>query len=379
MKAPERLRWIALLCLVLATVGCGARPSEPSEPNEPSESQIELQAIVDEYIDADGPAVNVRVESPTVGDVAVHQGLADVDEGTPLRNSDRFRIGSVSKTFVAVIMLQLAEDEELSLDDPAAGYLPDEIVGRIANVEHVTIRELLNHTTGIEDYYETDGFNDAIDAHESEVWAPEEALTYVYDLPALFEVGEQHSYSNSNYLLLQLIIEAVGEESWGAELKARIAEPLNLKDTYVEHFETRRGDIVRSYADAPDSWEDVTDVDDGTGLADGGVITTSADLATYMQALISGDVLLSEQSRKQMQDWVDGGDDDLYGLGLMAYDYGDDSMLIGHAGTAAGFGAEMWFNTASDSTIIILIASEDVQADVGDDLFAAVDTWASKQ
>lgn len=359
--------------MVLATVGCGAPPSEPSD------SQAELQDIVDKYIDPDGPAVSVRVESPTVGDVAAHQGWADLNEDTPVRNSDRFRIGSVSKTFVAVIMLQFAEDELLSLDDPAAEYLPDEIVERIANVDQVTIRQLLNHTSGIDDYYGTDEFQDAIDGHESEVWAPEEALAYVYDVPALFEVGDRHSYSNSNYLLLQVIIEEVGEQPWGAELKARIAEPLNLKDTYVEHFETRRGGTVRSYADTPDYWDDVTDVDDGTGLADGGVITTTADLATYMQALISGEELLSDQSRKQMQDWIDAGDDDLYGLGLMAYDYGDDDMLIGHAGTAAGFGAEMWFNTASKSTIIILFASEDLQADVGEKLFAAVDSWASKQ
>jgi D-alanyl-D-alanine carboxypeptidase len=152
-----------------------------------------------------------------------------------------------------------------------------------------------------------------------------------------------------------------------------------LKDTYVEHFESREGGIVRGYADQGDSWEDVTDVDDGIGLADGGVITTTADLATYMQALISGEALLSEQSRKEMQDWVDGGDDDLYGLGLMAYDYGDDGMLIGHSGTAAGFGAEMWFDTESKSTIVILFASEDIQDDVEADLFEAVSTWASKQ
>jgi D-alanyl-D-alanine carboxypeptidase len=373
VKAPDSLRWLALLCLVLATVGCGAPPSEPSD------SQTELQAIVDKYVEPDGPAVNVRVESPTVGDVTAHQGLADVVEDTPLRDSDRFRIGSVSKSFVAVIMLQLAEEELLSLDDPAADYLPDEIVERIANVDQVTIRQLLNHTSGIDDYYETDEFQDAIGADQSEHWTPEEALTYVYDLPALFAVGKRHSYSNSNYLLLQMIIEEVGEQPWGAELKARIAEPLDLKDTYVEHFETRRGGIVRSYADKTDYWKDVTNVDDGTGLADGGVITTTAELATYMQALISGEALLSEQSRKEMQDWIDDGDGDLYGLGLAAFDYGDDGMLIGHSGSAAGFGAEMWFDTESKSTIVILFASDDLQDAVEDDLFDAVDTWASKQ
>ncbi len=313
-----------------------------------------------------------------MGDVAAHQGLADLAEDTTLHNSDRFRIGSVSKTFVAVIMLQLAEEDLLSLDDRAAKHLPDEIAQRIANVKQVTIRQLLDHTSGIDDYYNTDDFDDAIDGHETEVWTPEEALTYIYDLPALFEVGDRHSYSNSNYLLLQMIIEKVGEQDWGAELKARIAKPLDLKDTYVEHFEDRKGGIVRSYAGKTDDWDDVTDRDDGTGLADGGVITTTADLATYMQALISGEELLSEQSRKEMQDWVDDGDDDRYGLGLQAYDYGDDGMLIGHSGSAAGFGAEMWFNTASKSTIVILFASDDLQDDVQEDLFAAVDTWASK-
>jgi len=372
--------------MIFATVGCGAAPkASPAErqtvANSHAKLQAELQAIVDKYIDdSDGPAVSVRVESPAVGNVVAHQGLANLDKDTPVRDSDRFRIGSVTKTFVAVIMLQFAEEHLLSLDDPAAKYLPDEIVNRIANVDKVTIRQLLNHTSGIDDYYSTDEFDDAIGTHQSELWTPEEALTYAYDLPALFEVGERHSYSNTNYLLLQMIMEKVGKEPWGAQVKSRIAEPLGLKDTYAEHFETRKGGTVRSYEDK--TKKDVTDVDDGTGLADGGVISTTADLATYVQALISGDVLLSRQSRKQMQDWVDDGDDGLYGLGLMAIDYDDDEdgVMIGHDGTASGFGAEMWFNdNASQSTIIMLFASEGLQEDPGQGLFDAVDTWASRQ
>lgn len=399
-------RWILPVLLVLTLTACAPQgtitvptisgpgagvistwmPTAPSgsETEEPEmccatepPTSAELQAIVDQHIDPQGPSVIVLIDSPEFGRAVAHQGLADIDAGTVVRVDDRFRIASVSKTMLAVIMLQLAEEGEISLDDAAADYLPDEIVENIENVDQATIRQLLNHTSGIDDYLGTDEFWNALDGHQDQVWTPAEALTYAYDLPALFEVGEGYSYSNSNYLLLQLIAEEVSGQPYGALIREGIAEPLGLQNTYAEHFETRDGGTVRAYTGGAGDWEDVTDYNDGTGLGDGGVITTAADLAAYMQALVSGDTLISDESRAEMQEWVDDEEGGLYGLGLSAYDYGAAGQVIGHSGTASGFGAEMWYVEDAEATIIILFASEDVQSESGEALFDALVEWVS--
>ncbi|HRF98270.1 MAG TPA: serine hydrolase domain-containing protein, partial [Aggregatilineales bacterium] len=148
-----------------------------------SAQQQDLDDLLAEYADSQGPAVVVQVTTPD-GTWTATSGLADGSR--PTAPDDRFRIASMSKTYVSVVALMLVEDGVFALDDLASDWLPADVVENIANADVVTIRQLLAMRSGIDDYLGTDGFWAALESDPTYEWTPEEALTYAYGLPALF-------------------------------------------------------------------------------------------------------------------------------------------------------------------------------------------------
>jgi D-alanyl-D-alanine carboxypeptidase len=252
------------------------------------------------------------------------RGLADIANDIPAKTDDLYRIGSVTKPFVATIMLQLVEDGLVELDDPIADYLPDGVVSRVENTDTATIRQMLQMTSGIFSYTDSYAFEDATYDDPSYAWTAAETVTFAYDEEAYFPVGEGYYYSNTNFNLAQMIIESVTSSTLADELQLRIFKPLGMATCYLETPDLFAQNIVRGYS-YYDELEDVTEFNDGIGLGDGGIVCTAEDLAKFPSGLING--LLNDDSLNAMLDTVDDGDSGLYGLGI-GYDETEFGMMM---------------------------------------------------
>lgn len=342
---------LLLLSLLLALTALPVFAQDPT-----TSTQAALQQVLDDQIDPNGPGVVLLVETPDDGVIVVSQGMADIEKAVPIQRSDRFRIGSITKTFVATILLQLQEEGELSLDDPAADYLPDEVVESLTNADAATVRQLLNHTSGIPDYSIVDEFWEVVATDPTHQWTAAEAITYAYGWDASFKAGTDFEYCNSNYLLLELIINDITGESLAQQLRRRIFDPLGMSNTYLEISETLPGGITQAYGsedeDGNSTIENVTEVNEGYGLGDGGIISTVDDLTIFVHALLDGD-LLKDDSLAEMLDGTVLGDDYAYGLGIYSTETPFGGFW-GHSGATAGFLGEMWYDPEADITVIAL-------------------------
>ncbi len=329
-----------------------------------------LQALLDEYVTAGDAGVVLLVSTPDDTWMAA-AGLADFQNETRVQTDDLFRIASVTKSFVAALTLRLAEEGELALDAPIQTYLAPEFYEQIPYHDDITIRQLLNMTAGLYDYTESDAFNDLIDKEPSYPWTAMEAFAFTYDAQSLFAPGEGWSYSNSNYILLQIILENVTGEPLADLLEAYIFGPLDMEDTFLEmpgHFAEG---IVHGYAGR----EDVTFVNDGVGLGDGGIITDADDLAAFLPALFAGE-LVGEDMLAEMLQLEEDDEGEGYGLGI-SRTWAGDVDLLGHSGSSSGFNAEMWH--VPDYALTIVVLTNDMDSDISMELvFDVVDVFVNE-
>lgn len=207
----------------------------------------------------------------------------------------------------------------------------------------------------------TEGFNEAIEKHDpSHVWTATEAIQYAYDLEPEAEPGEKHYYSNTNYILLELIVEQVTGNTLAQELRDRIHEPLELKDTFTEMRERIPGGFVHGYEDwdGDGKRDDVTRKNGGNGLGDGGLISTASDVARFVQALFGNEELLEPETLEEMLTFVDDGEGSQYGLGVSSWE-SDWGEALGHGGRSGGFLSTVWYVPDEDVTVVVLTNDAD--------------------
>ena len=307
-------------------------------------------------------------------------GYSDISRQVPVNIHDRFGIGSITKTFVARVILQLVEEGRLDLNKTPMDYLNLDIVGRVPNTDKATLRELINHQSGIPTWeFQPDwirkGRGEQMEL--GRVWGKTETLEYVagQDVSAAFEPGERYSYSNTNYTILGLVIEAVTGNTVISEIRNRILEPLQLKDTYLESFEDIPGGYVHHYHYATPDFKNAAGVHRGftqirpylvestpanlsPEWAAGGMVSSASDLVRWAQALRDGELLgpgmqkevytyyppeKSQSTRmKYMQGvmWID--------------DFYQDHAVYGHSGGTLGFTALMYWFEDADITVVVL-------------------------
>ena len=203
-----------------------------------------LNSLLQEAVDSGIPGISVAIansESLLWTGVA---GKADIITNAPVQADHLFGIGSITKTFVAVIILQLVEEGLLSLDKTAVEILGDEIAGRVPNAELATIAQLLNHTGGIPSWEDDPLWIKEGRGAEQQVnrlWTPEQTLPYIEHSPVMNAAGEKYAYANTNHTLLGLIIEKVTGNKIVDVIHQRILKPLNLSDIYLEAFQAVPG------------------------------------------------------------------------------------------------------------------------------------------
>jgi CubicO group peptidase (beta-lactamase class C family)/pimeloyl-ACP methyl ester carboxylesterase len=287
-------------------------------------------------------------------------GLANIETQTPLLPTDRFRIYSITKTFTAVLVLQLVDEGVLTLDDTVADWLDDPGVARIPNVEQITVRQLLTHTSGVYDYFAEDSpfWQDAYlgeEADWSRVWTPEELLAYADGASHApdFAPGEGVRYSNTGYILLGLIVEEATGHDFADRLHQQILDPLGMADTFFAATEPVPGGTAQGYHLFGDELVNVSATHLSAQWTEGGIISTTHDLMRFADALFGGE-LLQPASLQEMVTFVPSERPGIaWGMGVaqMHTAAGD---LVGMGGAGPGFAARMFRQLELDLTVVLL-------------------------
>ena len=279
-----------LVCLATAALASSSALAKPSPTTD--NQVVGLQKDLDALVAAGVPGAILFVRDGN-HTVRLAAGLGNVAAKTPMRVGDHFKIASLTKTYTASVVHQLVGEGRLSLDDSVEQRLP----GLVPNGEGITIRQLLNHTSGLAEF-ETDPryLKPYLAGNFGYYWAPRQLVKFGVSHKPLFSPGTRSSYSNTNYVVAQLIVEALTGKKIGAELKSRIFQPLHLRDT---SYPTKPG-LPSPYAHGymllgkPPA-TDVTLLSPSLAPGSGGIVSTVQDVANFYRALFSGRVLKPDQ------------------------------------------------------------------------------------
>lgn len=351
----------------LATVAAAPwyRAAAQATPNAtPVPSSLE-QKIQDILANGGVPGALVAIHQKDTTNI-MEFGLADVGTNEPIRADMHMRIASITKTFVATMVLQLVDEGKIALDEPVATYLPSL---EIVNTNLVTIRHLLGMQSGLPHIEHAPAWLDAIVADSTREFSLEESYSYVKDLPALAEPGTVLDYNNLNYNILGDVIEAVTGSDWDANLQTRITEPLDLANTFLPTTADMPNPASRGYGypeqdishlmATPEVAElmqatpviSATPIADHTPLNDaglydltlfhpsiagaaGGLVSTIGDMIVWARAYGSGKLISPEMFEQQTtMTAMDPSGMVSYGLGMI----GVQGLLFGHNGAINGY------------------------------------------
>ncbi|MFF7093507.1 serine hydrolase domain-containing protein [Streptomyces rubradiris] len=322
---PRALIAVALAGVVAATAAApaSAAPRAASHHSPHSATRDALDAITR----AGTPGVLARTDR---GGEVWHgtSGVADLRTGRPRLPRDRFRIGSLTKPFIATVVLQLAAEPGygLSIDDTVDEWLPGLVRGNGNDGRRITLRQLLQHTSGLYDYIDDEVFRakftgPAFFSHRYDGATPEELVRTALAHRPLFGPGDGWSYSNTNYILAGMVIEKATGNSYASEVERRIIRPLGLRGTTVPGTSSsvpgpHGRHYSKLYVDGPAARVyDVTDFDPSVSGASGEIISTARDLNVFVRALLRGELLPPAQ-QQEMFTGHDLGDGRTYGLGI---------------------------------------------------------------
>ena len=208
-----------------------------------------------------------------------YNGMASIDDQMALDADTKFRVGSITKTVAAVLVMQLVEQDKLQLDTPLSDFYPE-----VKNAELITIEQLLSHRSGIFSFTDDPDYMDYMTESKNR----EEMLAYLFSYDAKFEPGSQHEYSNSNYLLLGYILEDITDRPFSALVHERIVKPLGLTNTRFGGQIRPQDNEALSYVYGKGEWQPAPETDMSIPHAAGALISTAADLTTFITALFQG-------------------------------------------------------------------------------------------
>lgn len=247
--------------------------------------------------------------------------LIDHNEKIPATNGTRYRIGSISKMFTAVMIFQLIDEGRISLDQKLNVFFPE-----LPNAKKITIGNLLSHRSGLHDYTHDTNFPEWMDKPKTH----EELLKIISEKGPDFEPGTKADYCNSNYLVLSYIVEKVCKQPYGTALKERVLSRIGLKNTYYGQPIDIKKNESSSYKHADGSWKAQKETDMSIHCGAGSIVSTPADLSKFIEALFSNK-LISKSSLNTMKTMIEG-----YGMGMFPFDY-ESKAGYGHDGRIEEF------------------------------------------
>lgn len=319
--------------LTLCACGTGSDVSTPAPPG-----YTDVRTILQRLTSAGGaPGVLLAVRDAR-GRTVLTSGVANIETHAPIADDSRFRIGSMTKMFVATVVLQLVAERRVVLDAPVEQYLPGVISGNGNDGRDITVRQLLQHTSGLPDYLEYLSLGEVLTnpvAHHDPLELVQIALAH----PRLFAPGTGWQYSSTNYVLAGMLIEQVTDRPYEQEIEQRVIGPLGLHDTFVPGDESAiPGTHPQGYAEPEGSLIDTTEVNPSIAGASGAMISSAADLDRFLDALVNGGLLRPSELQAMMTTHPTGSSSgSTYGLGLESSSLPCGGVYWGHDGGILGF------------------------------------------
>jgi D-alanyl-D-alanine carboxypeptidase len=299
--------------------------------------------------------------------IRISSGYGNLAKGTPIRVTDRFRVASLTKTFVATVVLQLVGEERLALDDTVERWLP----GLFPDGDAISVYQLLNHTSGIYDAQNDPAILAPYLAGDLTHFTPPRTLVEVaaaHEL--LFPPGSNWSYSNANYFVLGLIVEAATGHTIGFELRHRIFRRLELRDTTFPRSPRIPGPHAHGYfLFGPPPLQDFTVFSPSLFWAGGAIVSTAGDIARFYRALLQGRLLkggLLEQMLTIDPVATDpSGSGSGFGLGIQREGRFPCGEAWGHDGELPGFEAFAWNTRHGTDQVVVLINTSGLSENAG--------------
>ncbi|OOZ85792.1 serine hydrolase domain-containing protein [Bacillus cereus] len=322
---------------ILASEFAAKSKKEPTNKEKKSKQREEVQNVMDQVV------TNKKIPSVIAGGLkdgkrwSYATGTASYEMPRPVEPNFSFRIGSITKTFTASVVLQLAEEKQLNLDDTVEKWLPGVVQGNGYDGSKITIRQLLNHTSGIAAYTDLDMRDITLPQNPFRYYSTDELISLALAKPPVFAPGEGWDYSNTNTVIAGEIIRKVTGDTYAEQIRKRFIEPLGLKETFVMEASSHiPGKHANGYnMDRSGRLYDLTEINQSWANAAGDMVSTVEDLTTFFSALLGGK-LLNQELMNQMLTTVDSPIGKV-GLGVYEEKTPDGQSYWGHAGGTFGF------------------------------------------
>ncbi|WP_144612017.1 serine hydrolase [Bacillus cereus] len=322
---------------ILASEFAAKSKKEPTNKEKKSKHREEVQNVMDQVV------TNKKIPSVIAGGLkdgkrwSYATGTASYEMPRPVEPNFSFRIGSITKTFTASVVLQLAEEKQLNLDDTVEKWLPGVVQGNGYDGSKITIRQLLNHTSGIAAYTDLDMRDITLPQNPFRYYSTDELISLALAKPPVFAPGEGWDYSNTNTVIAGEIIRKVTGDTYAEQIRKRFIEPLGLKETFVMEASAHiPGKHANGYnMDRSGRLYDLTEINQSWANAAGDMVSTVEDLTTFFSALLGGK-LLNQELMNQMFTTVDSPIGKV-GLGVYEEKTPDGQSYWGHAGGTFGF------------------------------------------
>ncbi len=327
--------------------------AQAAKPVDENALRQKLQAKLDEW------HKNGKFAGATVGVVladgssfGLATGFSDLQTKTPMKPTDLMLAGSVGKTYAAAVALQLVSEGKINLDEKVEKYLGSEKwFSRLPNAKDITVRQLMNHTSGLVRYEFKDQFTKDLTNNPDKVWKPEELLSYLFDEKAAFEAGKGWDYSDTNYIVLGMIIEKVSGKKYYDEAKNRILKPLNFKNTFPQESRVIKG-LIQGYAGENNPFGGTDAMIQNGKFAinpqfewtGGGMVSNSVDLARWAKMMYEGKAF-DAKLLPQMLEGVSApmlGKETKYGLGVIIRPT-RAGLTYGHSGFFPGYMTDVMY------------------------------------
>ncbi|MEV3920883.1 serine hydrolase domain-containing protein [Actinomadura coerulea] len=332
---------LASATALVAGASLVAAPAAGAAPAGPHGLDRKVRTAADRLV-ADG-APGVIVMTRRGGRVShVAAGVSDKATGAPMDHRLLFRIASVTKSFTSTVVLQLAAERRLSLDDTVEAWLPGVVAGDGNDGSKITIRQLLAQTSGLNDYTP----DPRVMSDPTRAWTPEELIAIAMEKPPQYAPGTSWNYSNTNYILAGMVIEKATGRSVGTEFQRRIFKPLRLRNTsYPTTGSSFPGRYVHGYY--YDYGDVSTLISPSSARTSGGIVSTVDDVARFHRALFTGKLLPPKQMRemRNVRPVDDDGVVEDYGLGVARIKF-SCGYAWGHDGGFPGY--RTWTYTSAD-------------------------------
>ena len=328
------------------------------ESGLPLAKQEAVKALFKKYTDMGIPGLAMGIYNPKTGYWSYAEGFANKEDMVALTTQHVFYLQSVSKTYMAVLILKLYEDGKLSLNTPITSFVNSPWMSTIDGIEKVTVKMLLNHTSGLPEYSTDPILVSRIIQDPLSVLSVEDMLSYIADKPLEFAPGTKYTYRNTNYALLSLIADKLTGDHV-TFMNNAILKKLGLSTTYYLNSKNYQSNInlVDAYWDlllegVPVNISRLQRANVASMKGDDGLVASLKDAVFFLKGLVTGQ-LLTPETLKMMQEWVTNEEGERkYGLGLTYYDL-DVTYGIGHSGGGVGSGCLLLYLPELESIIFV--------------------------